>query len=63
MCFILDGSWLFGLYSTRRGVAQLEAHRVWDAGVGGSSPPTPTILSGFARLFIYDTTSCIITAR
>jgi hypothetical protein len=25
-----------------RGVAQLVAHRVWDAGVGGSSPPTPT---------------------
>ena len=25
-----------------RGVAQLAAHRVWDAGVGGSSPPTPT---------------------
>ncbi len=62
MCFFLDGSWLFGLYSTRRGVAQLEAHRVWDAGVGGSSPPTPTNLSGFARLFICDTTSCIITA-
>ena len=31
------------LYSNRRGVAQLAAHRVWDAGVGGSSPPTPTI--------------------
>ena len=27
-----------------RGVAQLAAHRVWDAGVGGSSPPTPTTL-------------------
>lgn len=26
-----------------RGVAQLAAHRVWDAGAGGSSPPTPTI--------------------
>jgi hypothetical protein len=25
-----------------RGVAQLAAHRVWDAGAGGSSPPTPT---------------------
>ena len=25
-----------------RGVAQLVAHRVWDAGVGGSSPLTPT---------------------
>ena len=25
-----------------RGVAQLVAHCVWDAGVGGSSPPTPT---------------------
>jgi hypothetical protein len=31
------------LYSEGRGVAQLAAHRVWDAGVGGSSPPTPTI--------------------
>jgi hypothetical protein len=30
------------LYSCCRGVAQLVAHRVWDAGVGGSSPPTPT---------------------
>jgi hypothetical protein len=30
------------LYSTGRGVAQLAAHRVWDAGAGGSSPPTPT---------------------
>ncbi|EKD89365.1 MAG: hypothetical protein ACD_34C00096G0006, partial [uncultured bacterium] len=29
-----------------RGVAQLAAHRVWDAGVGGSSPPTPTIYYG-----------------
>src|SRR3972149_5078791 len=28
-----------------RGVAQLVAHRVWDAGVGGSSPPTPTAIS------------------
>ena len=28
---------------TCRGVAQLAAHRVWDAGAGGSSPPTPTI--------------------
>jgi hypothetical protein len=27
-----------------RGVAQLAAHRVWDAGAGGSSPPTPTWL-------------------
>ena len=27
-----------------RGVAQLAAHRVWDAGAGGSSPPTPTAL-------------------
>ena len=26
-----------------RGVAQLVAHRVWDAGAGGSSPPTPTL--------------------
>ncbi len=26
----------------RRGVAQWVAHRVWDAGVGGSNPPTPT---------------------
>ena len=25
-----------------RGVAQLVAHRVWDAGVRGSSPRTPT---------------------
>ena len=25
-----------------RGVAQLAAHRVWDAGVVGSSPTTPT---------------------
>jgi hypothetical protein len=25
-----------------RGVAQLVAHRVWDAGVSGSSPLTPT---------------------
>ena len=25
-----------------RGVAQLAARRVWDAEVGGSSPPTPT---------------------
>jgi hypothetical protein len=32
-----------GLYSNSRGVAQLAAHRVWDAGVGGSSPPTPTV--------------------
>jgi hypothetical protein len=30
------------LYSGCRGVAQLVAHRVWDAGVGGSSPLTPT---------------------
>ena len=29
---------------TCRGVAQLAAHRVWDAGAGGSSPPTPTFL-------------------
>ena len=28
-----------------RGVAQLAAHCVWDAGVGGSSPPTPTVLN------------------
>ncbi len=28
----------------RRGVAQMEARCVWDAEVGGSSPPTPTIL-------------------
>ena len=28
---------------SRRGVAQLAAHRVWDAGAGGSSPPTPTV--------------------
>ena len=35
-----------------RGVAQLAAHRVWDAGAGGSSPPTPTnhlILLAFAN--------------
>ena len=31
-----------GILALHRGVAQLEAHRVWDAGVGGSSPPTPT---------------------
>jgi hypothetical protein len=30
------------ILSNRRGVAQLAAHCVWDAGVGGSSPPTPT---------------------
>ena len=28
-----------------RGVAQLVAHVVWDHGVGGSSPFTPTILT------------------
>jgi hypothetical protein len=28
----------------RRGVAQMEARCVWDAEVGGSSPPTPTFL-------------------
>ena len=27
---------------SRRGVAQMEARCVWDAEVGGSSPPTPT---------------------
>ena len=40
---------------TCRGVAQLAAHRVWDAGAGGSSPPTPTFLimslrSAYCRL-------------
>ena len=40
---IIDFYSVFALYSRRyRGVAQLAAHRVWDAGVGGSSPPTPT---------------------
>ena len=33
---------LGGILRLFRGVAQLEAHCVWDAGVGGSSPPTPT---------------------
>jgi hypothetical protein len=37
---------------TCRGVAQLAAHRVWDAGVGGSSPPTPTV--SFWSLFMAD---------
>ncbi len=36
-----DGIILFPL-AEYRGVAQLAAHRVWDAGAGGSSPPTPT---------------------
>ncbi len=31
----------------RRGVAQLEARCVWDAEVGGSSPPTPTEFLNF----------------
>ena len=30
-------------------MAQLVAHRVWDAGVGGSNPPTPTDLYRIPR--------------
>ncbi len=32
-----------------RGVAQMEARRVWDAEAGGSSPPTPTRLTKESR--------------
>jgi hypothetical protein len=32
-----------------RGVAQTEARRVWDAEVGGSSPPTPTVFTAELR--------------
>ena len=35
---------------TCRGVAQLAAHRVWDAGVGGSSPPTPTFFDNVTQV-------------
>ncbi len=39
----LDLEQVWGYTPTRlRGVAQLVAHRVWDAGVRGSSPRTPT---------------------
>ena len=33
-----------GILNRCRGVAQMEARRVWDAEVGGSSPPTPTAI-------------------
>ena len=37
-----------------RGVAQLVAHVVWDHGVAGSSPVTPTNKSGFVQIrFIF----------
>ncbi len=37
------------ILSLVRGVAQMEARRVWDAEVGGSSPPTPTGLTAELR--------------
>ena|GEM_PF-4371674 len=37
--------------SARRGVAQLVAHSVWDAGVVGSNPITPTTSPSFLRLY------------
>ena len=43
-----DKGFLYGLpipikNGQNRGVAQLVAHGIWDAGVAGSSPVTPTI--------------------
>ena len=35
-----------------RGVAQMEARRVWDAEAGGSSPPTPTGLTEEPRTLL-----------
>ena len=58
MSSLLDGLGSFGLYSRCRGVAQLAAHRVWDAGVGGSSPPTPTL--GFIAFRRARSAVCIV---
>lgn len=41
----------------RRGVAQLEARCVWDAEVGGSSPPTPTVVNHRKMKWILENTS------
>ena len=38
----LDAGAARGYTESLRGVAQLVAHRVWDAGARGSSPRTPT---------------------
>lgn len=38
----LDADAARGYTESLRGVAQLVAHRVWDAGARGSSPRTPT---------------------
>ncbi len=39
---LLDDALRIRYTSPRRGVAQLVAHSVWDAGVVGSNPITPT---------------------
>ncbi len=44
-----------GILVAGRGVAQLEARRVWDAEVGGSSPPTPTMSVPLRAELIYIT--------
>ncbi len=47
---MLDAMPAFGYTFDDRGVAQLVAHSVWDAGVVGSNPITPTIRAGVAQL-------------
>ena len=49
-CTSLDGSLAIRYTAVRRGVAQLVAHRVWDAGVVGSNPITPTTGCGSSAM-------------
>ncbi len=46
----LDDSRYIRYTAVRRGVAQLVAHRVWDAGVVGSNPITPTTVCGSSAM-------------